>query len=88
VVIDWDPGRRHSYADWRSLTVTEEGKVLKRSAASAHRVRIGDHHVFVYRSLRASGEMRAVLGHHTPHETVIGLFVEDGEVEPIVNVDA
>jgi hypothetical protein len=88
VLIDWDRGRRHGYADWRCLTVTEDGRILKRSAASAHRIRIGDHQLFCYRSLRNSGEMRAILGHHTPHETVIGLFAEDGEVDPIVNVEA
>jgi hypothetical protein len=87
LAIDWSPERRQSAADWRSLTVTEDGKVLPRSQAGAHRIRIGDHHLFIYRCLKSSGELRAVLGQHTLNETIIGLIDEDGDVDPILMVE-
>jgi hypothetical protein len=88
VFIDWEPMHRRDDADWRTLTVTEDGKVLKRWIASGHRLRLGESQFVYYRSLRSSGEMRAVIGHHTAHETVIGRFDEEGEVDPILIVES
>lgn len=88
VLIDWNPEHRREAADWRTLTVTEEGRVLKRSVASGYRIRIGDDQLVYYRSLRNSGEMRAIIGHHTAHETIIGRFDDEGVVDPILIVEA
>lgn len=87
VVIDWAPARRRSYADWRTLTVTEQRRVLKSDAASGHRLRIGKHQLLIYRSVIRSEEGRAVLGQHTANETVIGHFDADGEFDPIIEVE-
>ena len=87
LVIDWEPGRRQKGADWRTLTVTEQGRILKSDAAAGHRLRLGDHQLFIYRSLTRSHDPRAILGHHTTHETVFGKFDSSGEVEPILLVE-
>ena len=87
LVIDWAPDRRRTPVDWRSLTVTETRTVLKPGVASGHRLRMGTHQLFIFRSLRAADLSRAVLGHHTAHETVIGNFDKKGDVQPILLVE-
>ena len=87
VVIDWHPLRRRADVDWRTLTVTEDREILSPGIAAGHRLRIGKHHLFVYRSLLKPETARAVLGHHTSHETVIGQFSTDGNIQPILLVE-
>jgi hypothetical protein len=87
VVIDWSPENRRSYAEWRTLTVSENGSAVKSSAASGHRLRIGDQQLLFYRRTNRSEESHAVLGHHTTHETVIGKFDQFGDVAPILLVE-
>ena len=87
LVIDWHPGRRRVEAQWRTLTVSEDGRTLKSDEAAGHRLRLGRHQLLVYRSLVRSDEHRAVLGHHTLHETVIGQFDGKGDVTPILMVE-
>jgi hypothetical protein len=87
LVIDWHPDRRRLEADWRTLTVSEEGRIQKSESASGHRLRIGDHQLLLYRSLREPDVPRAVLGQHTSNETIIGRFDADGELTPIVIVE-
>lgn len=87
VALDWHPTRRRTPAEWRSLTVTELGSVVPPDCAAGFRLRIGKHQLLIYRSLFASEEARAVLGHHTRYETVVGTFDSAGEVEPIVMVE-
>ena len=87
LVIDWNPDRKRSNAEWRTLTVAEQGRVLKSIDASGYRLRIADHQLLIYHSLTKSGEMRSVLGHHTASETVIGKLDESGVVEPILLVE-
>jgi hypothetical protein len=87
LIFDWHPHRRRATAEWRTLTVTEPGKVVAADCAAGHRLRIGKHHVLVYRSLARTDEARAVLGHHTRYETVVGTFGPSGNVEPIVLVE-
>ncbi len=87
LVVDWAPERKRSHAEWRSLTVSEAGSVVGRETAAGFRIRVGKQHLFIYRSLRKSQEMRAVLGHHTAFETVIGTFSPAGEVRPIIMVE-
>ncbi len=87
LIIDWAPDRRRIPADWRSLTVTEARTTLKPSVAAGHRLRIGAHQLFIFRSLREADSSRAVLGHHTANETVIGHFDRKGEVQSILSVE-
>ncbi len=88
IVIDWNPDRSRLAAEWRTLTVTEDGHKLAPWQATGHRVRVGNLHLIVYRSLAPSEETRAVLGLHTDQESVIAQFHEKGYVLPIVAVDA
>lgn len=87
VVFDWDPHRRSATADWRSLTVTEFGKAVGADRAAGHRLRLGKLQLLIYRSLADTDEARAVLGHHTRYETIVGMFDPAGNVAPIVMVE-
>ena len=87
LVLDWHPDRANAPADWRKLTVSEDGKAVGIGHASGHRLRIGDHQIVVYRSLLRNDELRTVLGYHTAHETMIGLFDKDGDIHPLVLVE-
>ena len=86
VVFDWHPKRRRAAADWRSLTVTELGRVVSPDAAAGHRLRVGKQQLLIYRGLAATQEARSVLGHHTRFETVIG-SIDAGVVAPIIMVE-
>jgi hypothetical protein len=88
IVFDWHPRRRALGADWRSLTVSENGQAVRGDRAAGHRLRIGKSQLLIYRSLAPTDEARAVLGHHTRYETVIGTFDSSGEVDPLVMVEA
>ena len=88
VVIDWSPKRAAREAEWRTLTVTEERRKLASWEAAGHRLRLGDLHLVLFRSLDGSTESRAVLGLHTNKESVIAQFNEKGYVLPIVSVEA
>ena len=87
LVIDWSPQRQREPAVWQKLTVAEDGLRLPPHIACGQRLRIGKHQWLFYRSLQAGQTGRTVLGHHTPHETVIAEFTSQGEVEPIVMVE-
>lgn len=87
LIIDWSPDRRKSEAQWRRLTVAEEGKALPADAAAGYRLRIGKHQWLFYRSFEEGETARTVLGHHTPHETVIAEFPVSGDVDPLVMVE-
>jgi len=50
-------------------------------------MRLGNHHLLLYRSLEEPGTGRSVLGHHTRHETVYGIFGSKGEVDPLLLVE-
>lgn len=87
LLIDWAPQRRGRYADWRTLTVTRQGQAVRSNEASGHRLRIGRHQLVIYRSLKKTDDARAVLGHHTTNETIVGTFGPDGELDPVVVVE-
>ncbi|MCH8828964.1 MAG: hypothetical protein IID45_05240 [Planctomycetes bacterium] len=87
LIIDWSPRRKRSAAQWRTLTVSEDGEKLTSEKAAGHRIRLGNHHLLVYRAVTTSEKSRTVLGHHTLHETVIGRFNSNGEIEPILLVE-
>ena len=86
-VFDWHPRRRDALADWRTLTVTQDGRRLSQAEAAGVRLRIGKRQLLMYRSLDGSKAARAVLGYHHELESAIGYFNSDGEVEPLVIVE-
>lgn len=88
IVLDWSPERASLDAEWRTLTVTEEGRKLAPWEAAGHRLRVGKLHLVLYRSLHTSEDFRAVLGLYTDKESVIAQFNDQGYVLPIVSVDA
>jgi hypothetical protein len=87
LVLDWSPERRRARALWKPLTVSEQGHKLSPEAAAGYRLQVGQDQWLVYHSLQNTGEARAVLGHHTWNETVIGTFGRDGEVKPLILVE-
>lgn len=87
VVFEWTPARQNSDADWRTLTITENGPKVKSDRASGHRLRIGNQQLLLYRSLAPTDELRTVLGHHTGHETIIARFNKTGDVKPLLIVE-
>jgi hypothetical protein len=88
LVIDWEPTRRFRNVEWRTLTVSEAGRAVSSGTAAGYRLQVGGLHLLIYRSLKKSpGVFRAVLGHHTRYETVIGKFDSTGDVNPILLVE-
>jgi hypothetical protein len=87
VVLDWHPRRRAQQAEWRSLTVTETGKVVSPHGAAGHRLRIGGHQLLIYKSLETPDDARAVLGYHTWYDAVVGTIDARGAVDPMVMVE-
>ena len=87
LIFDWHPAHGKKPALWRTLTVTEAGKVVGRDVAAGHRLQIGKLQLLLYRSLSAPKTPRAVLGHHTYFESVIAKFDADGDVDAIMNVE-
>ncbi|MBS0202834.1 MAG: hypothetical protein JSS49_08050 [Planctomycetes bacterium] len=88
VLLDWDPGRSRGAAQWRSLTVTEDGRVIGGDIAAGHRLKINDLQLLIFRSLKSTGHSRAVLGHHTWNETVVARVDKKGDVDPILSVES
>jgi hypothetical protein len=87
LLFDWSPKRSRVAADWRTLTVTEEMAIIRPDTAAGHRLRLGDKQWLIYHALAKSPEARAVLGHQTRNETVIGWFTPSGDVQPIMVVE-
>lgn len=88
VLLDWHPRRQRVAADWRSLTVSENCQAVGSDRAAGCRLRMGKFQLLIYRSLAPTDEARAVLGHHTRYETVVGMFDSSGDVDPLVMVEA
>ncbi len=87
LLLDWHPKRIRPAAEWRSLTVSEQGQAVSADRAVGFRLRVGSQQLLLYRSLALTDEPRAVLGYHTRYETVIGHFGRTGEVDPIMMVE-
>ena len=87
LVFDWAPEHKRKDAGWRTLTVTEAGRILSSEFASGHRVWFGNDQLFVYRSVKRSDLPRSVLGLHTLNETVVGRFDASGEVDSLLLVE-
>lgn len=87
LVMDWHHKNSRRDADWTTLTVTEERRILTSHDAAAVRTRIGRQQLMLFRSLKTGESLRAVLGHHTANETVYGKFTNEGDIEPLVLVE-
>lgn len=88
LILDWGVSRSRGNAQWRTLTVTEDGRVIGPDIAAGHRLKIDDLQLLIFRSLKDTGESRAVLGHHTWNETVVGRVNKKGDVDPFLMVEA
>ncbi|WP_397570558.1 hypothetical protein [Schlesneria sp. T3-172] len=83
----WHPERTRVDATWRTLTVTEDGRVVGPDAGVGYRLKLGDFQLMISRNLKKTGYARACLGHHTFNETVVGKFDSNGDIEPILMVE-
>lgn len=88
LILDWGVSRSRGTAQWRSLTVTEDGRVIGPDIAAGHRLKIDDLQLLIFRSLKDTGHSRAVLGHHTWNETVVGRISKKGDVDPFLMVES
>jgi len=87
LLLSWDRARLARTLHWRSLTVTENGKIVPPELASAVRVSFGRGETYlIYHSHGRSG-LRAALGHCTAKRFLIGRFQSDGSIDPIVELD-
>ena len=87
VLLDWHPSRTRADAQWRSLTVTEDSRVIGPDIAAGHRLKLGELQLLIFRSLKSTGHARAILGHHTHNETVIARVDKKGDIDPILMVE-
>jgi hypothetical protein len=87
LVLSWEPLRDRKSVQWRTLTVTQGRRVCPPEVAFAARISWGrDETLVVYRSLGRPAT-RAFLGHQTSARFLVGLFSQEGEVEPLLKVD-
>lgn len=86
LLLDWSPVRRKAPAQWKQLTVAENGRILTGGEATAVRWRIGDGHWLYFHALDGSDAARTALGMHTLEETVIAEVTSGGDVENLVEV--
>ncbi|MBQ15505.1 MAG: hypothetical protein CMJ65_00125 [Planctomycetaceae bacterium] len=87
LVLDFSSSRRRRAVEWNSLTITEDRRVVSPAQAAGHRLKIGGLQLLLYRSLLPAAASRAVLGQHTPHETLIGEIEAGGDITPLVIVN-
>ncbi len=88
LLMSWD-GLRHKKAmTWRRLTVAEKSKAVPSDVAFAARISFGrDETLVVYRSLGPPA-LRSFLGHQTNARFVLGWFNAEGNIQPIVTINA
>ncbi|MCA9039011.1 MAG: hypothetical protein KDA65_01550, partial [Planctomycetaceae bacterium] len=86
--LDWHPRRNRERVDWRTLSITENRRLVPPGEAFAARIRFKNRQWLVYRALKSGWDWpRAVLGLHTNYETVIGRMDSKGDIIPLVNVE-
>ena len=84
--VDLHKNRLKKPLTWRNLTVAENLNILERDDAVAYRVQAGPEQWLFYRAMATEGN-RTVLGQNTTSEFLCGRFLEDGDVESIVEVE-
>ena len=86
LLIDLDPSRLGKTATWRQLTVAERLEIVSADTAVGYRVLLGRDQWMIYRSLAAPSS-RTLLGQHVAAECIIARFDEEGEADPMVEVE-
>ena len=84
--IDLHRRRMRQTVTWRQLTVAEELSVVPPSAAVGYRVQAGLEQWLFYRSLTPPAN-RTVLGQNLSSECLIGRFLNDGDVETLLEIE-
>jgi hypothetical protein len=88
LLVSWEPRRLRQTVHWRTLTVSQHSKACDPEVAFGSRITWGrDETLLIYRSL-APPAIRSCLGLQTKDRFLIGLFSKDGEVDPLVQVEA
>jgi hypothetical protein len=85
--IDLRPRRMTRRLTWRQLTVAESLEIQPDDVAAGYRVMVGKAQWLIYRSLGRRGN-RTLLGHNLVTEMLVARFDEDGEVEPLVEIES
>jgi hypothetical protein len=85
--IDLDPGRFRRRLTWRQLTVAQGLAKVSADVAAGYRIAIGRQQWLVYRSLGPAAN-RTLLGHNLSTESLIARFGGDGQITPIVEIEA
>ena len=88
LVLNWHPDQSKARAFWRSLTVTQNRKILTPAESAAFRLQLGKQQWLIYRRIREFQQLQTVLGLHTGNETVIADVGGRGRIKPILLVDA
>lgn len=86
VFFDLDRHRMRKTVTWRQLTIGEQLKIVPREEAVGYRVQAADEQWLIYRSLTPPTH-RTVLGQHISSECIIARFDEEGEADPMVEVE-
>ncbi|MEM7811374.1 MAG: hypothetical protein AAF532_07860 [Planctomycetota bacterium] len=85
--FDGSKGADGVVADWRKLTVAEDGRELPDRRAVGYRFRVGRRQWLLTRRFDGRAVMRTVLGLHHNSETVIGRVKRDGSIASYVTVE-
>ena len=83
--IDLHRRRMRLTPTWRQLTVAEDLQIVPRDQAVGFRVHVGIEQWLIYRSLRPTIS-RTVWGQHLACEFLCGRFLNDGTIEPLVEI--
>jgi hypothetical protein len=86
LVLDWGDERGRSRVEWRRLSVAEDRRLVPSDRAAGFRLRIGNRQLLLYRSLGPRAA-RSLLGHQTRYQFVVGRFDENGDVEPLIEIE-
>ena len=84
--VDLDPRRLRKAVTWRQLTVAENLEIVPREAAIGFRAQVGTEQWLIYRSLTEPAT-RTVLGQHIGTEFLIGRFDDEGQADPLLEVE-
>lgn len=84
--FDFHRRRMRKQMTWRQLTVAESLNIQSRDQAIGYRVQVGPEQWLFYRSLQ-KGSCRTVLGQNLTCEFLCARFLDDGDVDHIIQVE-
>lgn len=84
--LDLSPRRMGRPLTWRHLTVAESLQIQPRDVAVGYRVQVSKEQWLVYRSLGPRAN-RTVLGHNLSTEMLVARFDEEGDVDPLLEIE-